>query len=299
MKSWLKQLTFRSIEISSKILTDQKQPLALSSPHITHYLLPDLPSVTNEVRQKYFSTFKTPHDGKIITLSACKHFTEKSVINSISLEDATTSSTKSYSNNDNIYLVVGGNDKNLSLSSKSSSFSSARVIEIITTVRPQCQVWCVWDPNNNSPEEMNRLISKIQSGACGIITQPILTLTGWENIYNYSNCYGLKATNTKLVVGVAFPTSIQTLHKWKTLLSSPDSCIDNDPLYLDHVSYFSNLSLISKFPSSSPSLSIMNHLRREWLLQQCALLSECDNLYGMHFMPWSNYDDLHHLLYDL
>ena len=74
MKSWIERFAFHSIEISSKVLCQQQQQhaLQLSSPFITHYLLPDFSNITEELKEKYFSAFKAPCDRRIITISALK-----------------------------------------------------------------------------------------------------------------------------------------------------------------------------------------------------------------------------------
>jgi hypothetical protein len=277
----------------------------------THFIFPDLPQVyTAEHRTSYLSS--TPPEKQMPTLAVGRHYDPFSSSSSSSSWQSLVETAKSrlgMSQHDSCsstddggvpptrrrratkLLIVGGNDKPnhggsstttttiVSSSCSSSPWSTEQAVTILRSEldldHHKVELWAVADPND--PDSPRRVETKIQAGVRGFITQPLLTLTAWETIQSYD------MSSKSLVVGMACPRSATNLQFWRTLLTRPE-LVGNDPLFQDHLHYFSS----QRSGQADGRTSSLAWIERE-LEQVDRMTSQVD---GVHFMPLRNVDDL-------
>jgi hypothetical protein len=255
-----------TVEWSPRVAKLQTETTILET--ATHFVFPDLPAVyTSEHRAIYLKS--TPPEKRIQTLAVCRHETWQSIVKTAKRRLGITAEDISTSGPQGALLIVGGNDKN------SSTISTEEAVTIIRSeLGAHVELWAVADPND--PTSPRRVETKAASGVHGFFTQPLLTSTAWDTLNSF------ETRNASLVVGVACPRSAKNLQFWRQLLDRPE-LLDNDPLFLSHLAYF-----------SQPYVTSLAWIGRE--LQQCFTQSTTDGarptVDGLHFMPLRNMDDL-------
>ena len=175
----LSRLAFRSIEFSSSL------PFAglasVPSPP-THYILPHLPSiVTAETKTDFQLRTASCIDSNDHLLSQ-DHPKPRPIMtmaaslfeDSASLIEAARERIEGYGAD--TLLIVGGNER------IEKSLTSSEAIDILSKSFPtdHLSLFCAWDPN--SPHDFEPLMKKIDAGATGIITQPLLTKSAWDQL---------------------------------------------------------------------------------------------------------------------
>jgi 5,10-methylenetetrahydrofolate reductase len=279
-------MKFRTVEWSHRVALAvhhaEKSILTLLA---THFVLPDLPDVMTPHLQTQFhqattaatsscSTSSSPH--RIRTIAACRHTaaTFRETIQAVQASDTTRVDQ---------WLVVGGNDKT------SNSFSALQAIpkarsclsEISEEVDSSCDIWAVADPND--PDSIEHVMRKLEAGATGIITQPLLSSQAYDTLQSYPN-----QGNISYIAGLALPKTLRGLELWLNLLEKPH-LVQDDVMFRDHVKYFSS-------PHNNNADSSL-----AWARAQLAhLQSYVDQatIDGIHFMPMRNTKDLIALLAD-
>jgi len=173
-------------------------------------------------------------------------------------------------------LIVGGNERS------KKSLTSLDAISIISESLPTDNVslFSVWDPN--SPRDLDHLTKKIDAGATGVITQPLLTKTAWDQLDMYESeaAFG---RNITLISGLALPKSKKNLLFWSSLLKEPSDVIQRDDEFVQSLRLFEG----SGFDESD---------RLAWSLGQRDRLLSYATIQGMHYMPLGNNGDLLQLL---
>lgn len=248
-------------------------------------------------------------NSRFVTIAASHHHSQESLLHHI---------YSHISHRTNNILIVGGNEKHKQSTSTPTVnefqfLSSSEAISVIQEhfyKQPSCssqsqnnplsptpppKIWCVWNPNKEEQDDNEQfwesvsLSSKISAGASGVITQPILTQRGWENLEYVSSTL---PQEIDLIVGVAFPPSIKSLLFWAQLIdidinaNAKKDHLKNeytttmDPLWMDHLEYFSQ----SDFDAC---------MRRKWIVQhQRDPILSCGRVNGVHLMPFGNISDL-------
>jgi len=221
---------------------------------VTHFVLPDLPGVLSREDQRDFFGATTPST-RIVTLVASQHTpaTLEQWIQERSQESDT-------------FLVVGGNAKN------STSLTSVEAIQTATRALSydNHNIWAVANPNDKTSVE--NVLEKLEAGASGIITQPLLCSHSMEILEQYP-----RHDDLTYLAGLAMPKTNKGLEFWLNLLEQPE--LEEDYLVRDHVDYF-----------TSPQRNSL-----EWSQDQLASLATA-NIHGIHYMPVNNTVDLLSLL---
>ena len=242
--------TFQTVEWSRKLASVHLEVCCA-----THFVLPDLPGVISDDLQKDFYEATTP-PARIITLVASRH-------TPTTLEQW----IQEHSHESDTFLVVGGNAKNC------ASLSSIEAIKTAKRVTPPAtQIWAVVNPNDKT--SIDSVMNKLEAGASGIITQPLLVSHAMETLDSYPKQDGIS-----YLAGLALPKTQNSLYFWLNLLEQPE--LKDDALFRDHVEYFT-------FPGES-SLA--------WAQEQLSTLATAD-IHGVHYMPVNNTKDLLFLLGD-
>jgi hypothetical protein len=284
----LSRLAFRSIEFSSSLpfsdLTSVPSPP-------THYILPHLPSIVTAGTKADFRLHTStstrvddndhllfqddgvtstciPKPRPIMTIAASLFE------DSASLIEAALERIEGYGTD--ALLIVGGNERS------KKSLTSLDAISIISESLPTDNVslFSVWDLN--SPRDLDHLTKKIDAGATGVITQPLLTKTAWDQLDMYESeaAFG---RNITLISGLALPKSKKNLLFWSSLLKEPSDVIQRDDEFVQSLRLFEG----SGFDESD---------RLAWSLGQRDRLLSYATIQGMHYMPLGNNGDLLQLL---
>lgn len=228
---------YRTVEWTPKLSDVHKHINAT----VTHFVLPDLPSVYSNSSKNIYFDLISPHK-QIQTIAACNH-------NHKSLRDVVKSIET-----DKI-LLVGGNRKDECSNSFMSTVEAAKIIqnEGIT------KIWGVANPNDE--QSIDDVQEKVESGITGFITQPLLASRALSILeaYQRENC-------TTFIAGIAMPTNNKNLRYWLKLLKQPD--LETDPLFKSHMTYF-----------QSPYFNSQSWIRRE--LHYLESLSSIDGIHFM------------------
>lgn len=244
--------TFQTVEWSRKVASVHSE---LSC--ATHFVLPDLPGVISKELQREFYQCTHPTT-RILTLVASQH-TPSSLEKWIH-ERAEESDT---------FLIVGGNAKN------STSLSSVDAIQTARrAVSPQTDIWAVANPNDKT--SLGNVVDKLEAGASGIITQPLLCSHAMKILGEYPR----QDDDTLYLAGLALPKTAKGLYFWLNLLEQPE--LVDDVLFCEYVDYF--------------SLPHCDSLA--WSREQLTSLATDANVNGIHYMPVNNTEDLLVLLRD-
>jgi hypothetical protein len=170
-------------------------------------------------------------------------------------------------------LVVGGNHKNDIVDDGGTTGRLSTVAAIRACTSTRCFgdraviAWAVADLS--APNSVNDVLQKIDAGATGIITQPLLSRRAYDSLARCSEIMnGSSSPTVTIVAGMALPKTLRSLLFWESLLQSK---LDDDPMFLDHCKYFR---------SSGNDL--------EWALAQVKALESFDMVKGIHFMPMKN-----------
>jgi hypothetical protein len=170
-------------------------------------------------------------------------------------------------------LIVGGNHKNDIVDDGGTTARLSTVAAIRACTSTRCFgdrtviAWAVADLN--APNSVNDVLQKIEAGATGIITQPLLSRRAYDSLARYSEIMnGPSLPTVTIVAGMALPKTLRGLLFWESLLQSR---LEDDPMFQDHCNYFR---------SSGNDL--------EWALAQMKALDPFDMIKGIHFMPLQN-----------
>lgn len=223
--------------------------------HATHFVLPNLPGVlTPDIERKFFESTTPPT--RIVTIVAAQYTPstlERWVQDNMDESDA--------------FLVVGGNDKN------ATCMTSVQAIKTLKeSITPFHQVFAVANPNDE--KSIDNAYEKIDAGATGIITQPLLCGRALEILSEYPR------NDVLYIAGMALPKTIQNLYFWLKLLEQPE--LVEDALFQDHVKYFSSDKHVDSLA---------------WIRNQQSSLLDVD-IDGIHYMPVNNTRDLLSILGD-
>jgi len=273
------RLAFRSIEFSSTLpfsdLTSGPPPPP------THFILPHLPSVVTAETKADFRLRTAPCIGVDSTVSpdSVTSFRRPRPIttiaaslfeNSASLVGAARERIEAYGAD--TLLIVGGNEQT------EKSLTSTEAIKILSESFPTDTVslFCAWDPN--SPRDLDQLAKKIDAGATGIVTQPLLTKSAWDQ-FDMCQSEAVFTEHIMLMPGMALPKSKKNLMFWSSLLKEPQDTIHKDDEFVRSLRYF-----------ESPNFNESNRLA--WLMEQRDRLLSYEITRGLHFMPLGNNADL-------
>ena len=275
----LSRLAFRSIEFSSSL---PFADLASVPSPPTHYILPHLPSiVTAETKadfqlhtasctdsSDYLLSQDQPKPRPIMTMAASLFE------DSASLIEAAQERIEGYGAD--TLLIVGGNER------IEKSLTSSEAIDILSKSFPtdHLSLFCAWDPN--SPRDFEPLMKKIDAGATGIITQPLLTKSAWDQL-DMCQSEIIFDENMKLIPGLALPKSSKSLLFWSSLLKETSNTIQKDDGFAQSLRYFESLNFDETH-------------RLAWSMEQRDRLLSYAIIRGMHFMPLGNKRDLLQLL---
>lgn len=273
------RLTIRSIEFSSTL---PFADLASGpSPPPTHFILPHLPSVVTAETKADFRLRTAPCidvDNSVSPDSVTSFHKPRPIMtiaaslfeNSASLVGAARERIEAYGAD--TLLIVGGNERT------EKSLTSTEAINILSETLPTDTVslFCAWDPN--SPRDLDDLAKKINAGATGVITQPLLTKSAWDQ---FDMCQSEAVFGEKIVLipGMALPKSKKNLMFWSNLLKEPPDTIHKDDEFIRSLRYF-----------ESPDFN--KSIRHAWSTEQRDRLLSYEITRGLHFMPLGNNADL-------
>jgi len=243
-------LEHRSIEFGSSVIRNE---LSLCQP--THFVLPQLPGIISQNTREFFRA-STQSNERILTLSAALYDTTDS------LREAARIKIKKYQPES--LLVVGGNTKS------KASITTCEALSILQE-STDLRILATWDPNHPFID----LQTKMDAGAAGVITQPVLSTIGWKHIDDY---FTTPITGFQMIPGIALPKNTNALRFWSSLLEMPP---ENDDWF--------NQSLERMTDKDS---------RQNWSKEQLDRLLEHDGIHGLHFMPMGNTEDLLNLFVD-
>ena len=284
----LSRLAFRSIEFSSSL---PFADLASVPSPPTHYILPHLPSIVTAETKADFQLHTAPHvdrcagdssallsqnDGvatnpkpKPIMTMAASLFEDPA-----SLIESARERMEGYGTD--TLLIVGGNERT------EQSLTSPEAITILSESFPidKLSLFCAWDPN--SPRDLDLLTKKIDAGATGVITQPLLTSSAWDQLDMLCQSETLFDESVKLIPGLALPKSAKSLLFWSSLLKE-SSPIQKDDGFAQSLRYFESSDFDETF-------------RLAWSTVQRDRLLSYAIIHGLHFMPLGNKGDLLQLL---
>lgn len=245
-----------------------------------HVVLPDLPAnvITPSLTKEFFTQEVVPTHRRILTIAASRH-SERSLNDYLMQLDTQKEAGH--------ILVVGGNDKG------HQGLSTLQAIRIARRMQTQSKSLTVWaTANPNSKDSLNSVVAKLDAGATGIITQPLLSSRAVETLQQYpvTANYNDSSTPITYMAGLALPTSASNLMFWSKLLTTAteqqqqqqqQSCeLKDDPLFREHVQSFA----LGRCSST------------QWAKNQRQMLCEIDLLSGIHYMPLHNTPDLLALL---
>lgn len=243
--SILSSLTFQTVEWGRQVAS--VHPLLRGA---THFILPDLPDVIDVPLRNAFYNSTSPQN-RIVTIQASRY-----------RPDSLGEFIRENEANVDKFLIVGGNSKN------TTSLSSIDAIQVAThfTKRP---VWATANPND--PKSLKSLCQKLEAGATGIITQPLLSHPAMDILESYPRQIG--GRGVVYIAGLALPNTQTSLLFWKNLLEQPE--LMGDSLFEKHLHYFSQ--------EQRDSLG--------WAQRELMRLERA-NVDGVHFMPLNNTDVL-------
>lgn len=253
MRTFLPQFTYQTVEWSRQVASIRPQ---LVSP--SHYVLPDLPDViTPDLRQDFYEA--TLVENRIVTVQVSRH-SEATLCDFI----------QQHINHVNKFLIVGGNTK---INSSLSTVEALQLSKILIN-NGNNQLWAVANPND--PNSVESVHEKLEAGASGIITQPLLSSKAFSTLERYP-----RSTDSSVcyLAGLALPSSLRGLLFWLNLLEQPE--LVDDKLFREHVRYFEQ-------NGASPL---------QWAQEQQSFLFDShDLLDGIHYMPITNKNHLLSLL---
>ena len=276
----LSRLAFRSIEFSSSL------PFAglasVPSPP-THYILPHLPSIVTAETKADFQLHTASRTDTSAHLLSQDHPKPRPMTtmaaslfeDSASLIEAARERIDGYGTD--TLLIVGGNEKT------EKSLTSSEAIGILSESFPsdKLSLFCAWDPN--SPRDLDLLMTKIDAGATGVITQPLLTKSAWDQLDMCQSEAVFDINSMKLIPGLALPKSAKGLLFWSSLLKETSNTIQKDDGFAQSLRYFESLD----FDETD---------RLAWSMEQRDRLLSHNIIHGLHFMPLGNKGDLLQLL---
>ena len=275
----LSRLAFRSIEFSSSL------PLAdlgsVPSPP-THYILPHLPSIVTAETKADFQLHTVSRLDTGDPLLSQDYSKPRPIMtiaaslfeDSASLIEAARERIEGYGAD--TLLIVGGNERT------EKSLTSSDAIGILSESFPteNLSLFCAWDPN--SPRDLESSIKKIDAGATGVITQPLLTKSAWDQL-DVCQSEAVFDERIRLIPGLALPKSSKSLLFWSSLLKESSNAIQKDVGFAQSLRYFESLD----FDEAD---------RLAWSMEQRDRLLSYAIIHGMHFMPLGNSGDLLQLL---
>jgi 5,10-methylenetetrahydrofolate reductase len=239
----------------ARLFTQQRQ-LGLVPP-LTNFVLPDLSEdiISTSTRSEFFHS--TVQEQRIQTIAACKH--SKTSLLAVNLSSVETA------------LIVGGNDKG-----KHGYLTSVEAIRTLAGQRTSdgvascnnLRIWAVANPND--PNSVDGIHQKLDAGASGIISQPLLSSKALSILERYPR----DDEKVSYVAGVAFPQTPQSLLFWLQLLQQPE--LEHDSLFQDHLKFLST------------SMDQDPERRESWATTQMEMLLDISLLSGVHYMPLGN-----------
>ena len=297
-------LSFRSIEWSAavaRLLRQHEAATGDGGPIVTNnindaaavswlrqqthnYVLPCLPSISNELRHDFVKMIPRSQE-RMQTIVARQHTAQ-------SLEELLVQQESGAR-----FLVVGGNAYSKSSTtaaatnnSKGSFLTTPQAIQFIVDRDPQCTVWAVVNPNKNRGEqqqqEQEHLSAKLEAGATGIISQPLLSSLAAYHLEQYyrdlvvaqnTDRHGKPTAAVSWVVGLALPRTLKNLLFWLKLVGLEDA-VDDDILIKDHVAWFGRNK---------------NKGSLDWIQRQGQIATTLQmEVHGLHWMPMDNTADL-------
>mmetsp|Transcript_14465 Transcript_14465/g.24111 ORF Transcript_14465/g.24111 Transcript_14465/m.24111 type:complete len:288 (-) Transcript_14465:549-1412(-) len=278
----LSRLAFRSIEFSSTL---PFADLASVPSPPTHFILPHLPSIVTSETKADFRLRTVPRidvDNSVSRDSVTSFHKPRPIMtiaaslfeDSASLVGAARERIEAYGAD--TLLIVGGNERT------EKSFTSPEAINILSESFPTDTVslFCAWDPN--SPRDLDHLAKKIDAGATGVITQPLLTNSAWNQL-DMCQSEAVFGEQIMLIPGMALPKSKKNLMFWSSLLKELSDTIQKDDEFVQSLRYF-----------ESPDFSESN--RCAWSMEQRDRLLSYEITQGIHFMPLGNKADLLQIL---
>ena len=287
----------------------QEEPLSSHPAHQlllqqAHFVLPSLPSSSNnkaELRSDWLELIPQ-RSQRMQTIVACQ-YTAKSLEQHLRRrQDSQCTTLQSSLDAADRFLVVGGNEKLARLQSTKDSkdpvLTSSQAIQIILDCRDsQCTVWAVVNPNshNRHQEEHDDLWAKLEAGATGIITQPLLSSRAAYHLEQYYHDFigrrcdsRSKKSSVSWVVGMALPQNLQRLLFWLKLVGLEDA-VDDDIMVKDHVAWFSR-----QINRDNEDTSLA------WIQRQHQVATNLHmEVHGLHWMPMNNTVDLMEMLQNL
>lgn len=253
-------------------------------PSSTTLLLPELPNViTPNLREQFGRTKNHP---KVSTLAINRH-TPSSWLHHFECQ---LQQKQQQSDDHPHFLIVGGNDKP---THGGGTLSTPQAIALIQNHHfGGTTLWAVANPND--PSSVDAAWRKVEAGASGLVTQPLLTVPARDTILERypKNTHD----DVAILAGLALPKTVQGLLFWATLLDgkTPDTCRSSssslllwkdDPLFQQHVSHFRQ--------ATTTTVSL------EWAQSQHNMLLDLvvdGSIAGIHYMPLSNTRDLLELI---
>ena len=221
-----------------------------------YFVLPDLPTVSEELKTRFAASVTRNRQIRTIAL---QHFSDEAAV-------------ERYVRNGSVgvsghLLVVGGssNQGNLSL-------TTPQAIALLKNVMTDCKIWATADPNDNCSVESVK--QKLEAGVTGIITQPFLSSRAAETFEAYP-----EEQSVSYAAGVAFPTSLKSLLFWQKLVAVPD--LADDSLFRDHMRYYER-----------PNDTVQARSSLQWVKTEIVRLKQFRKLKGVHYMPLHNTRDL-------
>lgn len=245
MRALAPHWTFQTVEWSRKVASVHSDLRHAA----THFVLPNLPGIITPDLESEFHQATTP-SSRIVTVVAAQH-----------TRNTLQEWVHEHSNEYNILLIVGGNAKS------STSLSSAQAIETVKQASTQHEVWAVANPNDK--KSIDNVLEKVEAGATGIITQPLLSSHAMQALDNYPR----HDDEITYLAGLALPKTAKSLYFWLNLLEQPG--LVEDSLFCDYLEYFE---------SRQDSLA--------WCRSQLSTLAKDAHVDGIHYMPVNNTADL-------
>ena len=312
-----------SVEWNSKVskMLLENEPKRKSSSTVVippasadYFVFPDLPNTkgynTSDDRDHFKGTTK-PYQ-RIQTVAVCQHSNAESLIDFVNNKIVATNPKCKESNDadddkptathTNNILLVGGNDKN-TLQGRLSTIDAAQILleefpsssSSVPDINHQnnnhaIELWGVTDPNN--PSSIESIQYKIDAGITSFITQPLFASYSMDILQEYSsidNKVGMDNSDNEdsminILVGIAMPRSIKTLHFWADqLIDKCDPPLQDDALFQSHIGYFSQ-------PYVTPMAWTLREIQNIITLSSSTTKRNVIN--GVHLMPMKNTSDL-------
>lgn len=264
-------------------------------------VLPDLPRALLAPAVRSAFAERVPAALRTHTIAAHRHSSEQALLEYCVDQNLLCADASTTNLHHPTILVVGGNhnDDPTEINSSSSSrggLSSVQVIRALAKWRRASDsalgasaIWAVANPNaDDSDGSVEAVRAKCDAGATGFITQPLLSYRAVATLQRYpassSSTAAAAAASVDYVAGLALPATAAGLQFWWRLVGKNGIDGNDDPLFRDHVRYFSNKNRDRDRNSNSTSA--------QWALDQVRMLSAIDCLSGIHYMPLGNTRDL-------